>query len=106
MPYGTYYKPGDWNVIDDFSGFRLKHSQVRRIPGGQTGGMLVARERWENQHPQDFVRGEPDSQVVPETRPRQPNRFTVVASFVTAFSGKCDRNVRLRHFGQKISRND
>lgn len=87
MPYGTYYRPGDWNVLDDFSGFRLKHSQTRRIAGGQTGGALVARKRWEPQHPQDFVRGVPDDQAIPgaEARPRQPNQFVIVGTWITRF---------------------
>jgi hypothetical protein len=86
MPYGTWYKPGDWNVIDDLSGFRLKHSQSRKIPGGQTGGLVVDKKRWEPQQPQDFVRGIADDQSIPEPRPRQQNRFVITATYVTAFA--------------------
>lgn len=95
MPYRTWYNPGDWNVIDDLSGFRLKHSQTRKIPGGQTGGMLVDKKRWEPQHPQDFVRGVADNQSIPEARPRQTNRFMVVGTWVTAFAPRLSRTIQV-----------
>jgi len=86
MPAGFYYRPGDYYQIDDLSGFKIRASRSKKIPGGQTGGLIVAPERFETQQPQDFVRGVIDNQTVPQPRPRQPNRFTVTATIVTAFS--------------------
>jgi len=86
MPSGYYYRPGDYYQIDDLSGFKIRASRSKKIPGGQTGGLIVAPERWESQQPQDFVRGVIDNQTVPQPRPRQRDRFTVVATVVTAYS--------------------
>lgn len=84
MALEWWYKPGDNWILDDLSGFKIRASRARRIPGGQTGNLLVAPERWEPQQPQDFVRGVPDDQLPNLVRPRQPNRFTVLATYVTA----------------------
>ena len=81
-----YYRPGDYYQLDDISGFKIRASRSRKIPGGQTGGLIVAPERWEAQQPQDFVRGVVDDQTVPQPRPRQPNRFTITATFIVAQS--------------------
>jgi hypothetical protein len=53
------YIQGDWNVICDFCGRKMKRSQVRYT--------------WENflvcRHPQDFVIAKRDIQRVPDARP-------------------------------------
>lgn len=78
------YRPGDHYVLDDLSGFKIRRSRARTIPGGQTGQAVVDRRRWEAQQPQDFVRGVADDQSVDVARPRQENRFTVVGTCVSA----------------------
>lgn len=78
------YRPGDHYVLDDLSGFKVRRSRARTIPGGQTGQALVDGRRWEAQQPQDFVRGVADDQSVDVARPRQENRFTVVGTCVVA----------------------
>lgn len=78
------YRPGDHYVLDDLSGFKVRRSRARTIPGGQTGQALVDGRRWEAQQPQDFVRGVADDQSVDVARPRQENRFTVVGTCVSA----------------------
>jgi hypothetical protein len=83
-----WYNPGDYYQLDDLSGFKIRASRSRKIPGGQTGGLIVAPERWEPQQPQDFVTGVVDEQWVPEPRPRQQNRYTWLATFVTAPSAR------------------
>lgn len=88
MANDRWYNPGDWYQIDDLSGFKIRASRSRKIPGGQTGGMIVAPERWESQQPQDFVRGVVDNQMVEQPRPRQPNQYTILATFVTAPSAR------------------
>lgn len=84
MTEAWFYKPGDHYVLDDLSGFKVRRSKTRTIPGGQTGQAVVDRKRWEPQQPQDFVRGVVDDQTVDVARPRQENQFMVVGTFVVS----------------------
>lgn len=88
MTNDRWYNPGDNYILDDLSGFKIRASRSRRIPGGQTGGAQVAPERWEPQQPQDFVRGVPDDQLPAIVRSRQQNRFVILATYVTAPSAR------------------
>jgi hypothetical protein len=88
MANDRWYNPGDNYILDDLSGFKVRVSESRRIPGGQTGNLQVATKRWEAQQPQDLVRGVTDDQSVQIARPRQQNRFTVVSTNVAAFSDR------------------
>jgi len=62
-----YFKKGDYNVICDYSGFKVKASQCRMT----WDGFFVYAPFWEARHPQDFVRGKADKQSVPIPRPEQ-----------------------------------
>ncbi|HLJ05357.1 MAG TPA: hypothetical protein VKT26_03745 [Acetobacteraceae bacterium] len=84
MADDRHYVGGDYYQLDDLSGFKIRASRSRKIPGGQTGNLIVAPERWEPQQPQDFVRGVIDDQTVPQPRPRQANQFTVLGTQVIA----------------------
>lgn len=95
MADDRHYVGGDWYQLDDFSGFKIRASRSRKIPGGQTGGAIVDPKRWEPQHPQDFVRGVVDDQTVRDARPRQKDRFTIVATFVTAHSPRLSRSIQV-----------
>lgn len=79
-----YYNPGDHYVLDDLSGFKVRRSKTRTIPGGQTGQAVVDRARWEPQQPQDFAVGIADDQTVDLARPRQENRFMMVGTTIAA----------------------
>ncbi|ACI52200.1 conserved hypothetical protein [Gluconacetobacter diazotrophicus PA1 5] len=83
MTEAWYYNPADHYVLDDISGFKVRRSRTRTIPGGQTGQAVVDRKRWEPQQPQDFVRGVVDDQTVDVARPRQQNQFMMVGTFIT-----------------------
>jgi len=61
---GTYYKKGDYNLICDRTGFKIKASQAKK----QWDGLLVKKSVWEARHPQDFIRSKPDHQSVPDPR--------------------------------------
>lgn len=87
MADDRHYVGGDNYILDDLSGFKIRASRARIIPGGQTGNLAVAPERWEPQQPQDFVRGVYDDISVSLARPRQQNQFVIVGTFVTAPSG-------------------
>lgn len=84
MGNDRYYKPGDFYRIDDLAGIKIRASRSRKIPAGQTGGLIVDISRWEPQQSQDLVRGIVDDQTVPEPRPRQPNQFIILATEVAA----------------------
>lgn len=62
---------GDYNVICDVCGFKLKRSQTRK----RWDGLLVCDADWEPQHPQDFVRALPRKRRRLDVRPEQPDKF-------------------------------
>ena len=61
----TYWKNGDWNGLCDVCGKKFKSSQLRE----RWDGLRVCKKDYEQRHPSDFVRGRPDNQSVPWTRP-------------------------------------
>ena len=83
MSNDLWYNPGDNYILDDISGFKIRTSRARMIPGGQTGKLWVAPERWEPQQSQDFVQGVRDDQTVAVSRSRQQNQFVIVGGQVT-----------------------
>jgi hypothetical protein len=84
MADDRHYVGGDNYLLDDLSGFKIRASKAKMIPGGQTGQLMVAPKRWEPQQPQDFVRGVRDDQTVAVARPRQKNQFVILGTYVTA----------------------
>ncbi|MBA4754558.1 MAG: hypothetical protein H2050_06990 [Sphingobium sp.] len=67
-----YGSPGP-NAICDASGFKVKLSALVR----QWDGALVDRRFVDRRNPQDFVRGVPDKQALPYSRPETPDNFLV-----------------------------
>lgn len=62
----NYAKKGDWNVICDVCGLKMKASEVRK----RWDGMYVCKDDWEPRHQQDFIKGPVGSEgSVPFTRP-------------------------------------
>jgi hypothetical protein len=59
------YIAGDFWRICDCCGFKRRASQTRM----RWDGLIVCLEDFETRHPQDFVRGRKDNQVVPNPRP-------------------------------------
>jgi hypothetical protein len=88
MADDRHYIGGDNYLLDDLSGFKIRASKARIIPGGQTGNLAVSPSRWEPQQPQDFVRGVFDDITVALSRPRQPNQFTITGTNVAAFAAR------------------
>lgn len=84
MADDRHYIGGDNYLLDDLSGFKIRASKAKMIPGGQTGGLMVAPARWEPQQPQDLVTGEADDMTVAVSRSRQQNRFTILGTSVSA----------------------
>ena len=74
------YKPGDFWRICDRTGFRVRASETAK----EWNGLIVRDKSWEQRHPQDFVRGRYDKQVVSEPRP-EPSGASV-GPLVTSIS--------------------
>lgn len=65
------YIPGDFWRICDQCGFRYRASQTLK----RWDGLIVCRADFETRHPQDFVRGLVDRQMVPNPRPEAADVF-------------------------------
>lgn len=66
-----FYRPGDYYLICDYSGFKIRRSDARMT----WDGMLVHRDYWEPRQPQDFVRGRADKIAVENPRPEGEDTF-------------------------------
>jgi hypothetical protein len=62
---------GDWKVISDLTGFTIRASQAAE----RWDGMIGERNKVEERHPMDFLRGVKEDQRVPFSRPEQTDRF-------------------------------
>lgn len=71
MGQADTYRHGDHNAICDSCGFKFKFSQLRK----RWDGLYVCSKDWEPRHPQEMVRGIPDRQAVPVSRPEKSNTF-------------------------------
>lgn len=65
------YKHGDYNIICDYSGFKIKRSEA----GLTWDGRIVRKDFFYIRHPQDYVEGVPDDQTVPDSRTEGRDRF-------------------------------
>ena len=63
--------PGDWNVICDVSGFKMKASECVK----QWDGAWVRKDLARPRHPQDSIRGHPERIRTPWSRPEQTDTF-------------------------------
>lgn len=64
---------GDWNLISDFSGQKIKASDSMIT----WQGWRVHKSEWEPRQPQLDIRGRDEQIAVPYSRPRQPDKFFV-----------------------------
>ena len=87
----NYYTSGEWWVICDICGKKIKSGESRH----RWDGFVVCEKDFEARHPQDFVRARQDKISVPFTRPRPPDVFVEVAYICTpeGSSGICGRSV-------------
>lgn len=65
MSHIGFFVPNDWNAQCDCCGVDWKGSQLRL----RWDNARVCAECWEPRNQQDFVRGKPDKQAPPWTRP-------------------------------------
>lgn len=67
MADDLHYVPGDFYRICDMTGFKVRANRTKEM----WFGTIRRSQSWEPRQPQDFVRGRPDKQSVPDARPRQ-----------------------------------
>lgn len=70
----NYYKAGEWNVICDICGKKIKSGEAKH----RWDGFVVCPSDFEQRHSQDFVRARQDKISVPFTRPRTVDVFVIV----------------------------
>lgn len=64
---------GDWNMISDRSGQKIKASESMKT----WQGWIVHKSEWEPRQPQRDIKGRDEQIAVPESRPRGPDKFFV-----------------------------
>lgn len=65
------FRSGEHYVICDICGFKMFASETRK----RWDGMRTCKKDWEQRHPQDFVKGRRDRQVVANGKPEAPDTF-------------------------------
>ena len=74
MSYTPRYDKGDWIADCDVCGRKYKASILQK----RWDGLMCCPDDWEIRQPQDFVRGVPDTQVAPWTRPEPQDQFITI----------------------------
>lgn len=65
----TCFVPGDWNVLDDVTGFKVKASQTRKQWDGMRSAKALPR------HEQDFLRSRKERIRIPWNRSEPADSF-------------------------------
>lgn len=78
----NYYKSGEFNLICDVCGKKIKAGQAKH----RWDGFVVCPVDFEMRHPQDFVKAKTDKITIPFSRPRPPDYFTVPFGIYEMFS--------------------
>lgn len=86
MGRADYYKKGQWLVICDVCGMKYHSNDLKM----RWDGLMTCRQDWNIRQPQDFVRGIPDPQAIPWSRPDTVPQFITnpVTSAITDFYGE------------------
>ena len=74
----NYFISGDWNLICDSCGKKVKASEAKQ----RWDGFIVCPDDYETRHPQDFVKARTDKITVLFTRPIPPLMFTNVSYII------------------------
>jgi hypothetical protein len=75
----NYFRSGDWNVICDVCGKKMKASSAKH----RWDGLIVCNADFEHRHSQDFIRVRQDKITVPFLRPRPEDVFVFVCNPAT-----------------------
>lgn len=76
MGRADYFKPESWNVLCECCGTKYKAESLRK--GWFNGPAMLCWKCWQGRNVQEFVRGVPDNQSVPWSRPAPPPVFVGV----------------------------
>jgi len=87
-----HYVPGSFYRIDDRTGFKRRAERTRL----EWDGLIVDETVWEPRQPQDMVRGIRDDQTVPLPRPRQTDQFTILGTWVTAYTPRLQSTIDVK----------
>ncbi len=68
------YKPGDWNLICDVCGTKIKASESKR----RWDGLIVCKRDFEFRHPMDFIKARTDKISVPFSRSEPVDQFVTI----------------------------
>lgn len=71
MGRDLHFRSGSFYRKDDRTGFPTRAERTRM----EWQGLIVGTRYWEPRQPQDLVKGVPDFQSVPDSRPLPPNQF-------------------------------
>lgn len=85
MGRADFWKRGQWLAVCDICGMKYHSGDLKE----RWDGLMTCRQDWNPRQPQDFVRGIPDPQAVPWSRPDVPPPFTQnpVSLAITDFYG-------------------
>lgn len=84
----NYYISGEWNLICDVCGKKIKAHKARH----RWDGLVVCEKDYETRQPQDFVKARVDKITVPFLRPRPTDTFTFTCTLYTS-QGRADMGV-------------
>ena len=86
MGRADFWKKGSWLVICDVCGMKYHSDDLKK----RWDGLMTCRQDWNIRQPQDFVRGIPDPQAVPWSRPDTQPQFVSnpVTMAITDFFGE------------------
>lgn len=71
MGYKARYDKGDWIALCDVCGRKFKSHLLKK----RWDGLMCCSEDWEIRQPQDFVRGQADTQIAPWIRSEPADQF-------------------------------
>jgi len=84
--YKTTYNPGDWAVICDVCGFKIKASESRH----RWDGLIVCKNDWEVRHPADFRKTTVEKIGVPWSQPEPATDQELVVCYLWENSSYAD----------------
>lgn len=79
MSYTPNYRSGDWTLICDVCGKKIKASESLH----RWDGYVVCKEDWEPRHSLDFIRARADKISVPFSRPEADDAFIVICDITS-----------------------
>lgn len=79
MSYRARYDKGDWIALCDVCGRKFKAHLLKK----RWDGLMCCSQDWEIRQPQDFVRGQSDTQIAPWIRSEPADQFIPIGFWQT-----------------------